>query len=227
MGWPGLPWPDSPYRLLLRPGTPLDELPADEGAALAQLLADPLATDDAIAALRRYSLISAPANGSVSVHRLVQAITVARLPASQAAAWRQATTALITAALPADPQLPAVWPALAALLPHILAALPLTSDPAHRAATYLGHSGSYTAARDLQQILTACQHDLGAEHPETLTAHASLADWTGEAGDAAAVRDQYAALLPVRERVLGAEHPSTLTARTNLTYWTWVAGRPG
>ena len=111
----GTAWPDSPYRLLLRPGTPLDELPADEGAALAQLLADPPATDDAITALRRYSLISAPANGSVSVHRLVQAITVARLPASQAAAWKQATAALITAALPADPQLPAGWPVFAAL----------------------------------------------------------------------------------------------------------------
>ena len=56
------------------------------------------------------------------MHRLVQAITVARLPASQAAAWQQATAALITAALPADPQLPAGWPVFAALLPHVLAA---------------------------------------------------------------------------------------------------------
>ena len=99
-----------------------DELPADPDAALAQLLADPLAVDDAIAALRRYSLISPPNGGLVSVHRLVQAITVARLPASQAAAWQQATAALITAALPADPQLPAGWPVFAALLSHVLAA---------------------------------------------------------------------------------------------------------
>ena len=105
-GLAGTAWPDSPYCLLLRPGTPLDGLPADADAALAQLLADPLAVDDAIAALRRYSLISPPNGGLVSVHRLVQAITVALLPASQAAAWQQATAALITAALPADPQLP-------------------------------------------------------------------------------------------------------------------------
>ena len=61
---------------------------------------------------------------------------------------------------------------------------------------------------------------LGAEHPDTLTARASLARWTGEAGDAAGARDQFAALLPIRERVLGPEHPDTVTTRASLAYWT-------
>ena len=65
---------------------------------------------------------------------------------------------------------------------------------------------------------------LGAEHPDTLTARRNLASWTGQAGDAAGARDQFAALLPVRERVLGAEHPDTLTTRANLAYWTGQAG---
>jgi len=52
----------------------------------------------------------------------------------------------------------------------------------------------------------------------------NLARWTGEAGDAAGARDQYAALLPVRERVSGAEHPETLTARANLAHWSRQAG---
>ena len=47
-----------------------------------------------------------------------------------------------------------------------------------------------------------------------------LADWTGEAGDAAGARDQFAALLPVEERVLGPEHHETLIVRGNLAYWT-------
>ena len=59
---------------------------------------------------------------------------------------------------------------------------------------------------------------------DTLTARANLACWTGQAGDAAGARDQFAALLPVRERVLGPEHPDTLTARANLAYWTGEAG---
>lgn len=65
---------------------------------------------------------------------------------------------------------------------------------------------------------------LGAEHPDTLTARANLAAWTGEAGDAAAARDRFAELLPIRERVSGAEHPHTVTDRANLAYWTGEAG---
>ena len=46
----------------------------------------------------------------------------------------------------------------------------------------------------------------------------------GQAGDPASTCDQYAALLPVRERVLGAEHPDTLTTRADLAYWIRKAG---
>ena len=66
---------------------------------------------------------------------------------------------------------------------------------------------------------------LGAEHPYTLAARANLARWTGRAGDPAGARDQFAALLPVFEKVLGAEHHSTLTARADLAYWTQQVNR--
>jgi hypothetical protein len=65
---------------------------------------------------------------------------------------------------------------------------------------------------------------LGPEHPATLTARAGLARWTGESGDVAGARDQYAALLPVEEQVFGPEHPATLTARAGLARWTGEAG---
>ena len=60
----------------------------------------------------------------------------------------------------------------------------------------------------------------GPRAPDTLTARGNLARFTGEAGDAARARDQFAALLPIRERVLGAEHPDTLATRSNLAHWT-------
>jgi hypothetical protein len=56
-----------------RAGLP-DELPAEPGPVLAPLLADPLAVDDVITALRAGSLISPPAGGMASVRRLAQAI---------------------------------------------------------------------------------------------------------------------------------------------------------
>ncbi len=65
---------------------------------------------------------------------------------------------------------------------------------------------------------------LGPEHPDTLITRGNLARWTGQAGDAAGARDQFAALLPVRERVLGPEHPDTLTTRHDLARWTGEAG---
>jgi hypothetical protein len=65
---------------------------------------------------------------------------------------------------------------------------------------------------------------LGAEHPDTLITRGHLARWTGDAGDAAAARDQYAALVPICERVFGAEHWETLAARGNLANYTGEAG---
>ena len=64
----------------------------------------------------------------------------------------------------------------------------------------------------------------GPEHPETLAVWKELAYWTGEAGDAAAARDELAALVPVCERVLGPEHPDTLTCRHHLANFTGYAG---
>jgi len=219
--------PDAvPVGLLLQRGPEVAEsLGPAEGPLLSPLLADPLAVDDAVVVLRRYSLISVPQGGAVSVHRLVQFVTLAQLPAEEAGAWRQAAAALIAAALPASPELPESWPVFAALMPHALAALTPGSAGIGQIGSYLGYSGSYAAARDLyRQILDAREHVLGPEHPETLAARASLADWTGEAGDAAGARDLVAALLAVQERVLGTEHPCTLTSRHKLAGWTWEAG---
>ena len=98
------------------------------GPVLVPLLDDELARDEAVAGLRRFSLISAPRGGLVSVHRLVQAITLDQLPAQEAEAWRRAAAAVIEAALPDDPEDPGCWPVFAALLPHAQAALDPTSS---------------------------------------------------------------------------------------------------
>ena len=57
-------------------------------ATVRPLLGDPVATGDAITALRRYSLVSPAGNGLLLMHRLVQAITRAQLSADQTAQWR-------------------------------------------------------------------------------------------------------------------------------------------
>ena len=196
-------------------------------AAVGGLLGDAVAAGDAIAALRRYSLVTPAGDGLVLVHRLVQATTRAQLPADEADGWGQAAAALIEAAVPANPDSPAAWPVCAVLLPHARAVLDLTSSGIRQIAQYLGWSGSYPAARDLLQLIADAHTGsdaYGPEHRNTLAARSQLASWTGMAGDAAGARDQCAALLPTYERVRGAEHPDTLTTRHNLARWTGWAG---
>jgi hypothetical protein len=215
-----------PLRLLLqlRPGL-AGRLGDEAGAALLPLLEDPLAAGDAIAALRRYSLVTLGSDGSVSLHRLVQAITVDQMSAGLAGEWQHAAAALIDAAIPSDTGRPETWPVCAALLPHAQAALPDDSVGMAQIANYLGSSGSYATARDLQRkVFDARERVLSPEHPNSLTARHQLAHWTGEAGDPTAARDRYAALLPVVERVSGPEHPDTLTVRHQLALWTGRAG---
>ena len=223
--------PDAvPLRLLLKPRDRLaGQLGPEVAPVLVPLLDDQLAVADAIAALRRYSLASSPSEGLVSVHRLVQVVTLDQMPGPLAGQWRQAAAAVIETAIPDDPKQPGTWPVYALLLPHARAALTADSDGLVLITEYLGHSGSHAAARDLyQRVLEARVRVLDAEHPRTLTARGNLARWTGEAGDAAGARDQFAALLPVIERVLGAEHPDTLTTRASLARWTGRRGtRPG
>ena len=211
-----------PLRLLLQPRPGLTERLGEEvSPVLAPLLEDPLAAGDAIAALRRYSLVTMASGASVSMHRLVQAVTADQMPAELAREWQQATAALIEAAIPGETDPPGTWPVCAALLPHTQAALADDSAGIARIANYLGSSGNYAAARDLQQrVLDARERVLGPEHPRTLSARTDLARWTGEAGDPAAARDLLAGLLPVREKVSGTEHRDTLAARSGLARWT-------
>ena len=198
-------------------------------AVLAPLVGDALAVADAIAALRRYSLITLAGDGLVLVHRLVQVITLDQTLPEVAEAWQQAAAVLTESAIPLDTALPEAWPACAALLPHAQAVLSSSSGGLWRIASYLGESGSYAAAREMSlQIADTYDQDpgYGPEHVDSLVARNNLAHWTGQAGDPAGARDLFAQLLSLSERVLGAEHPDTLAARHNLARWTGLAGDP-
>ena len=215
-----------PLRLLLQPHpNPAERIGHQVSHVLGPLLEDPLAASDAIGALRRYSLVTPADDGSVSVHRLVQAVTAGQMPADLAREWHQAAAALIEAAIPDDTARPETWPVYAALLPHAQAALADDSYGMAQIAQYLGLSGSYAVARDLQKrVLHAQERVHGPEHPHTLIARHELARWTGLAGDTAAARAQYAELLSEFMRVLAPEHPETLISRGHLATWTGEAG---
>ncbi len=214
--------------LQLRPGL-AGRLRAEVTSVLVTLLEDELAAKDAVVMLRRYSLVRPAGDAAVSVHRLIQAVTVDQMPEPLARSWRGAAASVIEAAIPQATREPKAWPACAVLLPHVRAALDLTSDGMARIATYLGYSGSYQAARDLFQLIADALADDAACDPENqaaLTARGRLAYWTAQAGDAAAATDQVRALLLIMERVLGHEDPETLRVRANLASYIGQAGDP-
>ena len=215
-----------PLPLLFKPLPGLaGRLGPEVAPTLAPLLSDELAVKNAIAALRRYSLVIPAGDGSVLVHRLVQAV-IAKPKPDKTDQWHQAAATLIEAAIPDNTDSPEIWPVCAALLPHAQVALAADSTGMARLANYLGQRGSYAAAVELQGQIHDAWRQFGDEHPETLRAGANLARWTGAAGYPGKARDQFTELLPMQERVLGAEDPETLRTRAGVAGWTGEAGNP-
>lgn len=98
-------------------------------------------------------------------------------------------------------------------IPTEVVSLPLGTAPAPGDSTQRQPAANATPAAD-----PAVAAELAEWH--------QMAERVGGAGNPAAARDQYAALLRVRERVLGPEHPDTLSTRHNLASWTGEAGNP-
>lgn len=90
-----------------------EELP-DE---LAAVVADELAFEDAIAALRRYSLLARRDDG-VTLHRLVQLVARDRLPESEQRRWAEAALRVVNEAFPEESSDVRTWDICAPLLPH-------------------------------------------------------------------------------------------------------------
>jgi hypothetical protein len=216
-----------PLDLLL--GTPQSAVAAfrdpDVAARVASLTRDTFAVDDARRALGSYSLLRTGRGSMVTVHRLVQAVTLDRLDDSARAGWRDAAAALVEAALPPDPDDPATWSSFALLLPHAMATLGPGQPALSVLLGYLDASGDYTTARGLQeQVVKDLVARLGEDAAEALDARARLAIWIGREGDPRAARDRFARLRGTAERLWGPEHLRTLSFTFRLADWTGQAG---
>jgi tetratricopeptide (TPR) repeat protein len=188
--------------------------------------ADPLALADAIAALRRHSLIRVVADG-LSVHRLLQAVVGATLDAEAHRAWVAAAVKLLRARFPRESYEVGNWPECERLLPHVLAAvghglrldvegeagLWLLNQVAH----YLWSRGQYKQGlMILEQVLARDRLMFGDDHPDTLMSMNNLAVTRRTLGDLDGARELQEQALAGRRRVLGDDHPDTLMSMNNL-----------
>ncbi|MEV7870386.1 tetratricopeptide repeat protein [Streptomyces sp. NPDC088124] len=195
---------------------------------------EPFAVDEALALLHAYSMITLT-RGTVTVHRLVQAVARTPDPADPRRTVRAIATAreraalLLERVLPADPLFDVSgWPRWRALLPHLLALTDRTPADGESpriagllvaASGYLqgdGHTATAIAcARRAVDIRTRLQ---GADHPATLATRSFLASAHRAAGDLDTATALHQRNLADHERVHGSDHPDTLVARANLAY---------
>jgi tetratricopeptide (TPR) repeat protein len=106
---------------------PLQVLISSKGSqhlpgALAKALKDPIAFNDVVASLRRYSLVKVREDRLLSVHRLVQAVRRDRLTEEDMKGWAKIAVLLLSEAFLFDSDDLRTWPACSTLLPHALAA---------------------------------------------------------------------------------------------------------
>lgn len=239
--------PDAiPLGLLLTVETDQLQLPEPVAALMQPLLNDSLRQHRVVTELIAYGLVTrgGPA-GSLTVHRLVQAVTADQLTAAnEHRAWINAAAVLLDDTCPkwkgaapwtsklADAtagQTIALWHSLhihiRALLEHLEPDQPITLDLLHVHAYWMGEAGDIVRARELfAKLVEDDERILGPDHPTTLVARTAFAYFAGQAGEVRRARELAAAVVEDLTRVLGVGHVYTLFAQGNLIRWMALCG---
>ncbi|MEJ2749696.1 MAG: FxSxx-COOH system tetratricopeptide repeat protein, partial [Anaerolineae bacterium] len=193
--------------------TQADHLPGELAAAVG----DFLALDDAIAALRRYSMMGREGDG-LNLHRLVQAVTRDRMEEAERRQWLETAVALLAAAWPFQDHDQDTWEPGKRLLPHLLAVAeharqyPLETAAAatihYQAGLYLHLHGDLAGARPYYEWALAVRETvLGADRLETAQALNKLGHLLSDTGEIEQARVHLERALAIREAALGPEHP--------------------
>ncbi len=208
------------------PETILTEGAEHLGDHLVPDAADAFLFAQAIEALRAYSLLTRdPRTKTLTVHRLVQAVTQDSLPTDAAQHWKQRAILAVNIACPKVSDVNQ-WPACERWLPHALLCAdwigqgqissPETAHLLNEAGYYLNARGRYREAEPLyQRALEIKEQQLGALHPNTATSLNNLASLYQDQGKYAEAEPLYQRALTILEQTLGHEHPNTRAGRRN------------
>jgi tetratricopeptide (TPR) repeat protein len=208
------------------PRSLLTEYPEVLPERLAAAVRDRIAFQQAVGALRRYSLVTTTGD-TLQVHRLVGAVTRHALTTDEQQQWAMVALGLVLAGYPEEADNVDKWPIATRLLPHALAATahPMVEDAApewvvhllNRIGDYLWERAEFDQAeRVLDQSRTTAEARLGADHPDTATSLDNLAAVLRARGDLDRARALHERALTIRETRLGANHPDTATSLNNL-----------
>ncbi|MBL8658811.1 MAG: tetratricopeptide repeat protein [Rhodospirillales bacterium] len=216
---------------------PLDAIrtgAADLPEPLNEAAGHPVAFNSAIGALLRYSLVRREGE-FLSVHRLVQAVTRARLHAATAKTCAGAALRLVNAVLP-DPWEHTNWPTMGALLPHALATaeagerlevgLETVGAVLNATARYHHVRAAYAEAEPLyRRALRIRETVLGRDHPDVATSLNNLATFYHDRGRYAEAEPLYQRAQEIWKKALGPGHPHVANSLNNLAGLYYAQGR--
>lgn len=205
----------------------------DQGAqsyppAFGPLAADPVALEQAIGILNRYSLVDfAAGSRTFSLHRLVQAAARDAL-AGEAATWAQGALRAAAAAFP-EPTFD-TWPACERLILHVRAAAVQGTADRRDVAELFVNAGSYLEERGaVADVLTLCRSGLAmAERlakadPGQADLQGLLSVAHGKVGDALAARGDLAAALDHYKASVEGLEPFATADPTNIDWQRVIA----
>jgi tetratricopeptide (TPR) repeat protein/cellulose biosynthesis protein BcsQ len=195
--------------------------------SLAAAVQDPVACNDALAVLRRYSLMEV-SNDALAVHRLVQAVVRDRLNKKEKKQWAGAAVEMVNEVFPRDIVAKVeTWPWCARLLPHgqvsaahaqeLKAALPATASIFNAIGAYLNIRAEYEAAKQaLEGALAIGEAIYKPDNPKIATYANNLGYVLQTLGDLEGARAHYERALAIMEKVHGPNHPQVAIAVNNL-----------
>ena len=195
--------------------------------SISSVLQDEDGRDEALAALRRYSLISIRSD-KISVHRLVQAVTRDAMNIQEQKVWAGTAVKLLDDAFPKD-HIDNVesWPECSDLLPHALAAAgyaeELDVEPEatgrllNESGLYLQMRGEFVEARDvLKRSLEIREKALGPDHPDVAWSLNYIGEVLNAQADLEGAMKYHKGALKIREKALGPDHPDVAWSLNNI-----------
>jgi len=189
--------------------------------------------DEAVTVLRVYSLIQRNSQeGTLGVHRLVQAVMRASMTKGEQQRWMERTVRVVAKVLPAISF--ATWQRCEQYVPHAQECVRLAAARSSAEGARVVHwMGAYLLERQrtveagwyVQQALLLREQHLGKEHLETAVSLDRLARWWELQGKYAEAEPLYQRALSIRRQQLGLEHPDTATSLSNLAELYRAQGR--
>ena len=179
---------------------------------------DPLTFNEAIAALRRYSLLEVE-HDALRAHRRVQAVARDRLGEEARAAWAAVAVRLVQRAFRFDENEVSTWPICARLLPHALntaeysetfhVAAEETGKLLHDVGRYLRVRGQFKEARAVhERVLAIAEATYGPSHPIVAICLNALGTVLCDLEELAAARAAFERALAIAEATYGPSHPT-------------------